>query len=81
MLSSLNKDKTKRGQQVVVLVQVLAHEINTGYKYSVVPVESFNGVKVGLESGLTSFVAACRSGFLHLPLVMTFASLFSHTLT
>ena len=31
--------------QVVLLVQVLTHEINHGYKYSVVPCESFNGTK------------------------------------
>eukprot|EP00967_Tisochrysis_lutea_P047343 scaffold57648_cov22-Tisochrysis_lutea.AAC.2 len=36
--------------EVVVLVQVLAHEINSGYKYSVVPVESFNGVKGTLST-------------------------------
>lgn len=56
MLSALNRDKTRREQQVIVLVQVLAHEINSGYKYSVVPVESFNGVKVSLElKGLFSY--------------------------
>lgn len=46
VLSALNKNKTRRGQQVVLLVQVLAHEINHGYKYAVVPTESFNGTRL-----------------------------------
>ena len=32
--------------QVVLLVQVLTHEINHGYRYSVVPCETFNGTKI-----------------------------------
>ena len=45
LLSALSANKTYGGQQVVILVQVLAHEINHGYKYTVVPCETFNGVE------------------------------------
>lgn len=33
--------------QIVILVQVLSHEINHGYKYTVTPCHSFNDTKVG----------------------------------
>eukprot|EP00200_Dunaliella_tertiolecta_P008793 CAMPEP_0202381808 /NCGR_PEP_ID=MMETSP1127-20130417/38897_1 /ASSEMBLY_ACC=CAM_ASM_000462 /TAXON_ID=3047 /ORGANISM="Dunaliella tertiolecta, Strain CCMP1320" /LENGTH=681 /DNA_ID=CAMNT_0048980879 /DNA_START=32 /DNA_END=2077 /DNA_ORIENTATION=+ len=65
VLSALNKDKVRRQQQVVVLVQVLAHEINSGYKYSVVPVESFNGVKLHNLRHLAALCDSCLEPFLN----------------
>ena len=41
--------------QIVILVQVLAHELNHGYKYSVVPCETFNSSKVGYEGRAQGF--------------------------
>jgi len=46
VLSACAQQRTHHSQQVVILVQVLSHEINHGYKYSVIPLETFNGTKV-----------------------------------
>eukprot|EP00798_Chlamydomonas_sp_ICE-L_P024812 gene24812-10459_t len=43
LLQALCANKEHPGQQVVILVQVLAHEINHGYKHTVVPCDTFNG--------------------------------------
>jgi hypothetical protein len=48
--------------QIVILVQVLSHEINHGYKYTVTPCHSFNSTKVshslgGVHSGGTRGLA------------------------
>ncbi len=46
-------------QQVVLLVQVLTHEINHGYRYSVVPCKTFNGKKFSNLRMLSELVDAC----------------------
>lgn len=65
MLSALNSDKTFRGQQSVLLVQVLAHEINHGYRYAVVPCESFNGQAVQNLRHLADMIDACEEQYLN----------------
>jgi len=65
VMVALTADKEFRGQQVIVLVQVLAHEINHGYKYSVTVCESFNGVKLTNLKHLTQLVDSCPSDFLN----------------
>lgn len=52
-------------------MQVLAHEINQGYRYTVVPCETFNGVKVrptGFQNGCDLWMQMFRSqpvGFIY----------------
>lgn len=65
MLSALNSDKTFRGQQSVLLVQVLAHEINHGYRYAVVPCETFNGQAIRNLRHLADMVDACGDQYLN----------------
>ncbi|KXZ51680.1 hypothetical protein GPECTOR_11g131 [Gonium pectorale] len=65
VLAALNQNKTRKGQQVVLLVQVLAHEINHGYRYSVVPCESINGRRLHSLRHLTHLVDTCDQPFLN----------------
>ncbi|GAX78449.1 hypothetical protein CEUSTIGMA_g5889.t1 [Chlamydomonas eustigma] len=65
VLTALNSDKTSRDDQVVLLVQVLTHEINHGYRYSVVPCETFNGVKFPNLRKLAELVDSCTSQYLN----------------
>ncbi|KAG2425827.1 hypothetical protein HXX76_013452 [Chlamydomonas incerta] len=65
VLAALNQNKTRKGQQVVLLVQVLAHEINHGYRYSVVPCESFNGTRLHSLRHLAHLVDGCDQPFLN----------------
>ena len=43
VITLINENKKSRDQQVVILLQVLAHEVNHGYKQMVVPCQTFNG--------------------------------------
>ncbi|GLC34013.1 hypothetical protein PLESTB_000828600 [Pleodorina starrii] len=65
VLAALNQNKLRKGQQVVLLVQVLAHEINHGYRYSVVPCESFNGRRLHSLRHLAHLVDTCEQPFLN----------------
>ncbi|GIL46280.1 hypothetical protein Vafri_3303, partial [Volvox africanus] len=65
VLAALNQNKVRKGQQVVLLVQVLAHEINHGYRYSVVPCESFNGQRLHSLRHLVELVDKCDQPFLN----------------
>lgn len=42
ILQAFQQQKTNPYQQVVILVQILSHEINHGYKLAMLPVETFN---------------------------------------
>lgn len=50
---------------MVILVQVLAHEINHGYKYSVTPALTFNGTELRNLRHLTDLVDSCTDQFLN----------------
>ncbi|GFR42650.1 hypothetical protein Agub_g3587 [Astrephomene gubernaculifera] len=65
VLAALNQNKIRKGQQVVLLVQVLAHEINHGYRYSVTPCESFNGRRLHSLRHLAHLVDTCDQPFLN----------------
>jgi len=65
LLAAMVRDKERPGQQVVVLVQVLAHEINQGYRVNVVPCEAFNGVELHNLRHLAALVDACTAPFLN----------------
>mmetsp|Transcript_37567 Transcript_37567/g.83659 ORF Transcript_37567/g.83659 Transcript_37567/m.83659 type:complete len:631 (-) Transcript_37567:577-2469(-) len=65
VLAAFNAFKTKKGQQVVILVQILAHEINRGYKYSVVPCETFNGKPLSNLRHLARLVDSCPDRYLN----------------
>jgi hypothetical protein len=45
--------------------QVLSHEINHGYKYSVLPVETFNGASVHNMAHLAAMVDTCEQPYLN----------------
>jgi hypothetical protein len=49
----------------VAAAQVLSHEINHGYKYSVLPVETFNGATVHNMAHLAAMVDACEQPYLN----------------
>lgn len=58
------------GYDVVTIIcffcmQVLSHEINHGYKYGVVPIETFNGTPVHNLAHLASMVDACTDPYLN----------------
>ena len=44
---------------------MLTHEINHGYKYSVVPCETFNGTKFANLRQLTELVDSCSQRYLN----------------
>lgn len=46
-------------------LQVLSHEINQGYKYSVLPLETFNGTPVHNLAHLAAMVDACSTPYLN----------------
>ncbi|MEW5310963.1 MAG: hypothetical protein WDW38_002714 [Sanguina aurantia] len=65
VLSAFNTHKTHKGQQIVILVQVLAHELNHGYKYSVTPALTFNGTPLRNLRHLADLVDGCTEQFLN----------------
>lgn len=65
VLQAFVQQRTSPSQQVVILVQVLSHEINHGYKYSVLPVETFNGAAVHNMAHLAAMVDGCDQPYLN----------------
>ncbi|WIA37202.1 hypothetical protein OEZ86_014154 [Tetradesmus obliquus] len=65
VLQAFVQQRTSPSQQVVILVQVLSHEINHGYKYSVLPVETFNGAVVHNMAHLAAMVDGCDQPYLN----------------
>eukprot|EP00386_Alphamonas_edax_P006293 GDKI01020425.1.p1 GENE.GDKI01020425.1~~GDKI01020425.1.p1 ORF type:complete len:548 (+),score=159.47 GDKI01020425.1:159-1802(+) len=65
VMVALNRDKEYRHQQAVILVQVLAHEINHGYKYGCVPCEAFNRVTIRNLRHLAWLVDNCTDDYLN----------------
>eukprot|EP00878_Enallax_costatus_P010858 GHUV01011338.1.p1 GENE.GHUV01011338.1~~GHUV01011338.1.p1 ORF type:complete len:433 (+),score=89.77 GHUV01011338.1:1260-2558(+) len=65
VLQAFVQQRTSPLQQVVILVQVLSHEINHGYKYSVLPIETFNGSPVHNLAHLAAMVDACADPYLN----------------
>lgn len=59
VITLINENKKSKDQQVVILLQVLAHEINHGYKEMVVPCLSFNREPVKNLQSLASMVDKC----------------------
>ncbi|EFJ52700.1 trypsin family [Volvox carteri f. nagariensis] len=59
VLAALNQNKVLKGQQV------LAHEINHGYRYSVVPCESFGGRRLHSLRHLVHLVDVCDQPFMN----------------
>jgi hypothetical protein len=59
VITLINEHKKSRDQQVVILLQVLAHEINHGYKQMVVPCHTFNGEAVMNLKALAAMVDKC----------------------
>lgn len=55
----------QEGQQVVVLYQILSHEINFGYRVSCMRCETFNGQKLVSLKHLTELVDASTDKYLH----------------
>lgn len=56
VIALINENKKSRDQQVVILLQVLAHEINHGYKQMMAPIETFNGEPVVNLKSLAAMV-------------------------
>lgn len=48
-----------------LFVQVLSHEINHGYKYSVLPIETFNGAPTHNLAHLAAMVDECTDPYLN----------------
>lgn len=65
VMAAVNRDKTRKGQQVVLLVQVLAAELNHGYRYSVVPCETFNGTRLHSLRHLAALADGCTETHLN----------------
>ena len=59
VITLINENKKSRDHQVVILLQVLAHELNHGYKQMVVPCETFNGVSITNLKALAAMVDKC----------------------
>ncbi|KAI8469348.1 MAG: DegP-type protease [Monoraphidium minutum] len=56
VLAAFQRQRTTPEEQVVILVQVLSHEINHGYKLGMVPVETFNGAPISNLGDLAAAV-------------------------
>lgn len=62
VLKAFQEQRASPDQQVVILVQVLSHEVNHGYKLGMAPLERFNGAPVGNLRELAAAVDAALAG-------------------
>lgn len=64
VIACMNKYRVHPRQQIIVLVQVLSDEVNHGYKFTIVPVKTFNGQPVKNLESLAYAVDSCRHEYL-----------------
>jgi len=66
---AINADLKHPDQQVVLLSQVLVHDVNTGYQHTTnIQVHKFNGVEIQNLQHLVSLVESCTESFVRFDL-------------
>jgi len=78
---AINSDLKHPDQQIVLLSQVLVHDVNTGYQHTTnIQVHKFNGVEIQNLQHLVSLVEDCRDSYVRFDLEFQRVVILDHQL-
>jgi len=78
---AINSDLKHPDQQIVLLSQVLVHDVNTGYQHTTnIQVHKFNGVEIQNLQHLVSLVENCRDSYVRFDLEFQRVVILDHQL-